>query len=303
MQYVIRPNPLGDDETAMSINAQEFACIEESTEQLVLAERLCSKFSILFENYKDLELEGASISLDRITSGAINIAELRSYGRRFERRLLNYFSTYFAYEEFLSKPQTKQEKRFADLAAGSLKAARDLELTRAMKALRNYVQHYDLPLRQQIQGSATKDGTSATTFVPMINMETLDLKRVNHGTRAGLEDLKEIIRRDKKGLLQLIRGFTEILSNLNRSIQEATEADVDNAAQALECFRRRFRIGRTVSATIPLCAVEYVDEDSAFKEINLMLNETIDGIRQLRAVCGRHLFLDRQFISTEAKPR
>ena len=134
MQYAIRPYAISDDETAMSINAQEFACIEESTEQLVLAERLCSKFLILFENYKDLELEGASISLDRITSGAINIAELRGYGRRFERRLLNYFSTYFAYEEFLSNPQTKQEKRLADLAAGPLNAAKDLELTRAMKA-------------------------------------------------------------------------------------------------------------------------------------------------------------------------
>ena len=81
MPFAIRTRGIGPA-APMVIAEDEFGQIAQSFERLFLVERLCDKFSMILENYKDLESECANISLDTIIARTPDFGDT---GRRFER--------------------------------------------------------------------------------------------------------------------------------------------------------------------------------------------------------------------------
>jgi len=118
-----------------------------------------------------------------------------------------------------------------------------------------------------------------------------------------MEQLVELVERDKRDLVQLVRNFTELIVDLHCAIQEATEADPKTAMEATEHFRHRFYDLRGMDSAVSLCAVHFDGKNQTeTRVVPILKQEKINDIRRRRAMFGQSLFLDRQYISTKAQP-
>lgn len=183
----------------------------------------------------------------------------------------------------------------------SVSGSLSIALLLAMMALRNYTQHADLPLAQTFPQNKNADEQVVARYVPTIDPRKIDLKRVRSNTSDGMKKLAKIA--ETSSLLQLIRGYMSVFSELNSSVQEATQSDVGGAVDVMNGMQVEFTSLRGIGLGVSLCAVEHKSGEEEGRMVPILSREILEGIQTTRAIYRQNLYLDRQYVSTEAKPR
>jgi hypothetical protein len=187
------------------------------------------KWDLHVENYRELELAWLETSLNDSIFSVGDIAHIYGVNRTIVRRLLNMLSSALLYKDHL-KSSVSRELSFCEAETRSTLAEMEKKQTSVIiDALRNFLQHRDIPLGITLRTERTR---------PVADSNILYMTQVDMLIKKMLEDhrlpdrVMKLLRAEKaprKPLNKLVREYMELLWDVHDQFRKATFAQIQGA--------------------------------------------------------------------------
>jgi hypothetical protein len=266
MQYRITRRTL-DCRDSIDTTSDQFDAAKLAKERLIEALGVEEKFNLLLENYAEFETALLGISLRRTIFMGQDWSESQNDIHTVNRRIVNLLTTSRLYLDQISH---NMNSMYGAGALASLKKALSDEYDsslgfRALEALRNYVQHRDLPVRRLIYGASREANMSQSkrTLTPSLSIE-----RLKQEGKFKASILKELVATGGEfiDLKPIIREAMESYGRVQAFVRQLIATDIAQSDSIVlgikESFQAQFGPNVTglavVSANDKGKTVEYV---------------------------------------------
>jgi hypothetical protein len=259
MKYLLRITAL-NKVPDIGITAKEYSELENAHKILSSAQAIEVKYDIMISNYLEFEkqiLQNAATIMIRNITDYQEFFEIR---QSLNIRVVNLLTSTKLYHDQLNQNVSKCLPNDLCLKNTITKlfekeSSANLEY-RFMEALRNYVQHRDLPVRRtqhNMRWTSTKDD-GLLEYNLEFGLELSELKTDRKFDMKDLGKLGEYIN-----LKSFTRSYIESLSNIHESVRNIIAKSVSEARQLIENTHLKYRSIYSGSLT-NLCAVKLTNE-------------------------------------------
>jgi len=278
------------------ISQSEFIAIESAREVLKRIRACEDSFDLVMENYTDLEGTVLSESLQHLVFDELNYISMNARLNLFGRKVLNFLSSARHYLDTLPQHAKRVvEDNAVDEIRHQTRNAYDSSLAyRAMEALRNYSQHYAIPV-QYIEFNASKeDGDDKYHFsyrvTPFLRPDTL-----KEGGAFKSSVLSELVPLGTKiELLPLIREYVENLGAIHSNFRKISKSKYAESSQLFETWIEMYEKQDPDGKSIGLAAVQ--KEGTQTIKTVYIVRETIDYIKYVRRKNRSAVNFSRRFV-------
>lgn len=287
--YAIDSNP------DFPLTEGEFQSLKHAKNCLNAAMALEENFDLLINNYRDLELEAISASVNDMTTGMPDYDDFFDVRTRLNRRVINLLSATRMYMDQCPQLLKKIGAEPKEAKEVSSKAYDDAFEYRFMEALRNHVQH---------AGLAVHGVTMGKSWLPAEAPEKMQFSITPYASRSVLEESSGFKRTvldecpDQVGIISAARIHVGGISSVHRKARELIDPFVHEARRLFQDTIARHE-GEADNRCLGLFAIAREDGEIVEK-ISILLDW--DDIRQ-NLVRKNHPIenLGRRFVTSEAK--
>jgi len=258
------------------------------------------KYALLIDNYLELELSMLSHAATYMARPMLGDAEFAEVRRGINHRIVNFLTTSKLYIDQNRKHFPTlvgcTEKDVADLFAAE--KAQSLSY-RIVSALRNYVQHYDLPVHGVSLSSAwlgegedhrLRHGISATLRLQDLERDPQVPKTLLNELRgAGVEEID---------LTRHIREFCSCIGRVHQSLRAKLEPHVTEWKAVVEAAMKKFHAVQADQISLGLAAVKQLSE-SRYEPLFNVHTVSFDRLAELQRLNYCNTNLERQYVSSE----
>lgn len=219
----------------ITITASEYRNLDEARNILISALSIEELYEILINDYLQFENQLFSISTNTMVyenSDYIDVFEARS---KLNSCLVNLLSIVRLYLDSLPRRVRKCKPQMDDIE-GYIKALKETEFEkdreyRFMEALRNFVQHYELPIHftSHSMGWTSLDDEGLLEFSMDLASQRSFLGRDGEFKKKVLQELEE-----KTDLKHATRVYIEALSNIHLAIRKSISGSVQKARNLIQ---------------------------------------------------------------------
>lgn len=220
-------------------------------------------FLFLVENYRDLESDALSYTLRSATFPKESWSEMVSNIHLFNRRLINLLTTCRMYVDHTPQRlgaifpnNAKPKSDFKSLLSSRYDSSFSFRL---LEALRNYVQHNDLPLsglcvgHQRIEETDVRPGSLCTLMFNIARDCILDGRRFKASVADELRSMPDNI-----DVRPLIREYVGLLSEVHQELRKTLDEPLDEAVRVVDAAVTSYAEGQEQSPN----ALYAVEQDS-----------------------------------------
>lgn len=270
----------------LDISIDDFERLKKAKRGLFVLVGIEEKFEMLLDNYVDYEQELLRIALGHMVSHNVDYLEMNDGRSSMNRRLANLLTMTRLYNDQVkhdlsglygreSTQLASIEKRFKSESANALGY-------RAMEAIRNSMQHRDLPIRSIVYHSGWEDGPNGERLqhrtVVQISVEHLrGDTRFDRSVAAQLEQCGG----DVHDLTPLVRQYVEGLSRVHEELRSATDDHVRSWSDAVaEALQQYSRVMERPTSRVVACRLA---DDGSESEKVLVFAEVIERLKRFRS--------------------
>lgn len=288
------------------ITAEQFNKIREAKHRLIFGVGIEEKFDLVLENYSELERTLIDMALEHsIFKGKIE--NLLDGGTHLiNRRIINFLTTTRLYLDQiyhdLSSIYGKDSGQFNQFKTETKMRFDTVFGYRFMEALRNHVQHHNLPT-QGIKFPLERDESSGNFeirfgAIPMINVASLEDNP--KFKKSVLKELKDISNKDNYiNPLPYIREFTEALALIHQNLRDLTKGDLQADEKLIQEFVMRAQ--KKFKTDFGLFAVIYTD-NRVVNDQEYLTSRPTKRRQQLEGKNKQFESLSRRFVSSKSSP-
>ncbi len=254
MEYLLADSVIGS-ELIYDLTESEFNSIRKSRDILDSAFDLEEKYDILLTNFLELEKEVLNIAVDHMIKRSLSDS-FYSEQLRLNVRVVNILTSCRLYIDQSKRDvanclevNTSTQKIIKDIFAYEYDSNKHY---RFVEALRNYVQHYGLPVHS-IKFSSAWTSSIDDDGLMRNSLKISSLKRIF----AKDKKLKSIVRQEileETNLIESIRSYVESISEIHNKLRELITKQVKTHKEALKAFEELY-IQNSKQKPISLVAV------------------------------------------------
>lgn len=230
----------------LRLTVTQFEEIKQSILNLREVLYIEEKYNLIVENYAEYEKELLALTTQAMVFSDLDWSGMQTLEHTINRRLVNLLTTCRLYMDHIPHNLNVIYGKGATLVA-KLKSekskAYDTHLEyRIMEALRNYVQHRDLPITT-LQLPSWWDGTPGTpgVFLKRGIKPFLQPKRLQEGGSFKAQVLKEIEGLgDKIDIRPMVRVYMDAICKIQKFIRDNTNADVASWQKQIADVEKRY---------------------------------------------------------------
>jgi hypothetical protein len=278
-----------------SISAEEFAAIQASENDLLIALGAEEKFAIVADNLNEFERELLQATQNHILSSDSGYVLAMNVRREIDRRLVNLLSACRLYFDQIAHlvssafgSTSPEEKRVND-------KRHDLYdhsfAYRIMEALRNYLQHRGLPI-ENISFSRHRVESAGGVFWEASVIPRLSADVLEADSKFKKEVLKEL--KERGGVLDIrpiAREYVSRIFGVHRLIRELIGGRAEGGAELLRKWISRY------AGALFLEAIEKGEHGEAIQQIQLF-GEFIDHYEDLKSKFRNLDLLPQLYVSS-----
>jgi len=243
MQYVVRRMTIDGGADYIVVSRAQFEDAKCARKGLLDALSIEEKFDILIENYFEFERDLLEITLRNTLFHEKDWSSFQSEIHLIDRRIINLLTTSRLYLDQLNHQVSSTYGKVSKVQASLKKKLSDeYDSTRGYRvldALRNFVQHRDLPVFRLQHGASRKDVASKSkrTITPSLSVSRLkDDKSFKKSIIKELELLG-----DNVDLKPLIRESMEAFGRIHSLVRDSWADDVTRWDKAILELRKLYQ--------------------------------------------------------------
>lgn len=288
-------------EDYVCISRAQFDDAKSARKGLLDALSIEEKFDILTENYFEFERDLLEITLRNTLFHEKNWSSFQSEIHLIDRRIINLLTTSRLYLDQLNHQVSSTYGQASKVHASLKKKISDeYDLTRGYRvldALRNFVQHRDLPVFLLQLGASREDDASKSkrTITP-----SLSVNRLKEDTRFKKSIIKELESLgDKVNLKPLIRESMEAFGRIHSLVRDSWADDVTGWDKTILELRKLYQ-DRFGEFGLGL-AVIAIDDNGTINEAVSIFE---DLIKRRKSLTRKNLAISRfnsEIISSESQ--
>jgi hypothetical protein len=269
MKYIVRRRTF-DNPGDVDISREQFDDAKTARKGLLEALSIEEKFDILSENYFEFERDLLEITLRNSMFSGRDWSSSKGEIHLIDRRIINLLTTSRLYlDQLLHHVSSIYGKASSEMASLENKISAEYDSTfgyRVLDAMRNFVQHRDLPVFLLQLGASRKDSPtkSKRTITPNLNVGRLkEDKRFKHSIIKELETLGEDI-----DLKPIVRESMEAFGRIHLFVRESWANDVARWDESILGIRKSYqdRFGE-MDSSLSLVAID--DSGSTTESISI----------------------------------
>jgi hypothetical protein len=283
----------------IEITAQDYDRVVTSKRRLLMMLNIEEKFLVLVENYADYERALLDLTLSSMLKLDMEWSSVRDDVEVVNRRLANLLTASRMYIDQIKQDVQEvcdDDSEVEDEIDTAFAQQYDSRLGyRVMEALRNYVQHRNLPVGRisyRADHVERKGAAPLTRHAVIVSLDT-DRLRDDGGFKASV--LKELSAKRHVAITPLVRDYLDGLAATHQVVRTKTVDQVDDCETVLEDVvqQARTRFGDTSG----LCVVreageDWLEEHEIFDDIAIRRRSLVHRTRLLQG-------LTRQYVSSE----
>jgi hypothetical protein len=235
--YAIEKEPSGDGFT--DIPATHYKKIVDAKNQLIRIVQIEERYAMLLENYVAFERDMLTHALELTVSGSRDWSDLTDAKRAMNRHIVNLLTTcrlYFDQVSSLAKKlplgESSLRENFEQMRNNEYGSVFSYRL---MEALRNFVQHNDLPVHGLTYRSYGIDATDPSSDQMRGLYLELDVRELRRDKKFKATVISEIDASDQFINLDLhIRRYIECIGGIQGKIRRLIESDIKIAEAIFE---------------------------------------------------------------------
>lgn len=269
MQYVVRRMTIGSADY-VDISREQFDDAKTARKGLLEALSIEEKFDILSENYFEFERELLETTLRNTIFFGKDWSSSQSEIHLIDRRIINFLTTSRLYLDQLRHHVSSIYGKASNMkAALEKKISNEYDSTfgyRVLDAMRNFVQHRDLPVFFLDLTASRKDTPtkSKRTITPSLSVSRLkDDKRFKKTIIEQLESLGESV-----DLKPLIRESMEAFGRIHAFVRDSWASDVADWDKTILEIRKLYK-DRFGVFDVGLSVVAVEDDDSIKESVSI----------------------------------
>lgn len=287
-----------------SLSREEFETVRQVRRRLAGVLSVEERLDLLLENYVEFERELLSLGVRAMTFEEKDSTVVIGTLQTVQRRLVNVLSTGYLYSEQVPRTLRRLFGRRSEHASAfehELETTRQAETGlgfRAMEAMRNHIQHYDLPLQKlTFTGSwfsAPNGDWHLQTVEPSISLDRIGEDRgFDSSVLAELRSLGESLN-----LKLLVRQYVTALGGAHAALRARLAPELSQWDAHIYGLMDRYRLAAGEQSVLGLAAVIRNEEGVVTESLALFV-DPIDRRRHLEAKNRWPRRLDRAIATSQ----
>lgn len=299
MKYALRVMALGHS-NLITLESSEYGKIKESREVLSLFAKFTENYRIVLDAYERVEDAIHQVSISNLLHGFGGYSESLQRRIHLNSALIGYLASarYFLDSSDKILPKLISETKSEEFVAFRASIYDNSKEYRFIEALRNYVQHRDLPIdslkhNNFIEETDNREDSDLVTSISLLASRE-KLSSDNKFKREVLEGMPELI-----DIIQCLRAHMARLWSMHDRITKNHSDIASSARTEIEAQIERYKreIGGTV---LGLHAVEATDSDEIEEKVPLLLDWDDARLESLKHI-GNLARLQRWYVSGKIK--
>lgn len=238
MKYILRKDVL-DNVPEIEISEENYSAYKEAKKTLSNCLAIEEKYEILISNYLDFEKQILDITTTSMIRDHINYSDFFDVRLGLNIRLVNLLTSARLYVDHLHRhvrscsPPLSEAKTFVKSLLG--KEYDENPEYRFMEALRNYVQHYGIPVHL-ISSERRRTDEGLLEHSVELTAQKASLEQDGEFKKKVLNEIQ-----DKIDLKISTRSYMESLSKVHQAVRDFIEESVQKARLKLEDAHNQYR--------------------------------------------------------------
>lgn len=296
MEYFVDRSAL-NSKGEINISEKEYQSIKEAKNFLSEALSIEKKFDILMENYYEFEIDLLNISTRHmIFRGELNEEKFHNDLTLMNRRLANLLSSTKLYIDHGKHQLSSCFHLDKETINQNYSFEYDNTLDyRVMEALRNYIQHRDLPIDGRTYNSQENYDNTQWLYSQTLYFKIANLKNDGKFKKTILTELSNI--GEKHYIKNYVRGYIESLYRIHNKIRLQIEKYIYDSNDVFNLYSTKYQEETNFKEkTIGLRAIKY---DNKILDEIYILNDYVYNIERLKKKNTSLKNLSSQYVTSE----